>query len=75
MRYKHLLQKAKVNHNVYFVQFQTAENALIKTQIKKYSGVCLHNGIVYKDKDEWIVDSCTYCTCQVSLQLGLEQMS
>uniref|UniRef100_A0A8C7F9E1 Thrombospondin-1 n=1 Tax=Oncorhynchus kisutch TaxID=8019 RepID=A0A8C7F9E1_ONCKI len=29
-------------------------------------GVCLHNGIVHKDKDEWTVDDCTECTCQNS---------
>uniref|UniRef100_A0A4W5N371 Thrombospondin-1 n=1 Tax=Hucho hucho TaxID=62062 RepID=A0A4W5N371_9TELE len=29
-------------------------------------GVCLHNGIVHKDKDEWTVDNCTECTCQNS---------
>uniref|UniRef100_A0AAY4BS59 Thrombospondin-1 n=1 Tax=Denticeps clupeoides TaxID=299321 RepID=A0AAY4BS59_9TELE len=31
-----------------------------------HSGICLHNGIVYKDKDEWTVDACTECTCQNS---------
>uniref|UniRef100_A0A8C7NLD4 Thrombospondin-1 n=1 Tax=Oncorhynchus mykiss TaxID=8022 RepID=A0A8C7NLD4_ONCMY len=31
-----------------------------------HSGVCLHNGIVHKDKDEWTVDDCTECTCQNS---------
>uniref|UniRef100_A0A8C7QX43 Thrombospondin-1 n=1 Tax=Oncorhynchus mykiss TaxID=8022 RepID=A0A8C7QX43_ONCMY len=31
-----------------------------------HSGVCLHNGIVHKDKDEWTVDGCTECTCQNS---------
>lgn len=68
-----LLQKAGIvlnavavlKHHVYFVHFQNSVNALIKNQIEKYSGVCLHNGIVYKDKDEWTVDSCTHCTCQV----------
>ncbi|KAG7328117.1 hypothetical protein KOW79_008061 [Hemibagrus wyckioides] len=50
----------------------TTENALIKNQIKKYSGVCLHNGIVYKDKDEWTVDSCTHCTCQNSATICRE---
>lgn len=60
---------------VFFAPLQNTENALIREQIKSYSGVCLHNGIVYKDKDEWTVDSCTHCTCQVSLQLKLEQMS
>lgn len=45
--------------------FQTADNSLIMTQIKIHEGVCLHNGIVHRDKDEWTVDSCTHCTCQV----------
>uniref|UniRef100_A0A673K2L0 Thrombospondin-1-like n=1 Tax=Sinocyclocheilus rhinocerous TaxID=307959 RepID=A0A673K2L0_9TELE len=40
------------------------DNNLIMTQIKIHEGVCLHNGIVYRDKDEWTVDSCTHCTCQ-----------
>uniref|UniRef100_A0A674BBU2 Thrombospondin-1 n=1 Tax=Salmo trutta TaxID=8032 RepID=A0A674BBU2_SALTR len=31
-----------------------------------HRGVCLHNGIVHKDKDEWTVDDCTECTCQNS---------
>ncbi|XP_060789941.1 thrombospondin-1-like [Neoarius graeffei] len=50
----------------------TAENALIKTRIKNSSGVCLHNGVVYKDKDEWTVDSCTHCTCQNSATICRE---
>uniref|UniRef100_A0A671WSE7 Thrombospondin-1 n=1 Tax=Sparus aurata TaxID=8175 RepID=A0A671WSE7_SPAAU len=29
-------------------------------------GICMHNGMVYKDKDEWTVDGCTECTCQNS---------
>ncbi|XP_073682628.1 thrombospondin-1 [Garra rufa] len=44
----------------------TADNNLIMTQIKIHEGVCMHNGIVYRDKDEWTVDSCTHCTCQNS---------
>lgn len=64
----------QLKHNAQFVHFQTAENALIKTRIKNSSGVCLHNGVVYKDKDEWTVDSCTHCTCQVSLQLDLNDV-
>lgn len=82
MLHIHLLQKAALvlnavallKHHVYFVHLQTAENARIKTHIQNYSGVCLHNGIRYKDKDEWTVDSCTHCTCQVSLQLYLNEI-
>lgn len=33
-----------------------------------HTGVCLHNGIVHKNKDEWTVDDCTECTCQVRTQ-------
>lgn len=29
-------------------------------------GVCIHNGIVHNNRDEWTVDDCTECTCQVS---------
>uniref|UniRef100_A0A665VXZ7 Thrombospondin-1 n=1 Tax=Echeneis naucrates TaxID=173247 RepID=A0A665VXZ7_ECHNA len=29
-------------------------------------GVCFHNGVMYRDKDEWTVDGCTECTCQKS---------
>ncbi|KAK1792975.1 hypothetical protein P4O66_001693 [Electrophorus voltai] len=50
----------------------TADNNLIMNQIKIHSGVCLHNGIVYKDKDEWTVDSCTHCTCQNSATICRE---
>uniref|UniRef100_A0AAY4BV54 Thrombospondin-1 n=1 Tax=Denticeps clupeoides TaxID=299321 RepID=A0AAY4BV54_9TELE len=44
----------------------TKDNQLIRTTMKFHSGICLHNGIVYKDKDEWTVDACTECTCQNS---------
>ncbi|XP_056092704.1 thrombospondin-1-like [Rhinichthys klamathensis goyatoka] len=44
----------------------TADNNLIMNQIQIHKGVCLHNGIVYGDKSEWTVDSCTHCTCQNS---------
>ncbi|XP_056249535.1 thrombospondin-1-like [Seriola aureovittata] len=33
------------------------------------SGACYHNGIQYKDQDEWTMDSCTECTCQKSVTL------
>lgn len=38
----------------------------LKEQMNIYTGICMHNGMVYKDKDEWTVDGCTECTCQVS---------
>lgn len=51
---------------VSFTISQTKDNQLIMSTMKIHSGVCLHNGIVYKDRDEWTVDACTECTCQVS---------
>lgn len=55
----------KSHFSVLFPAIQTADNSLIMNQIQIHKGVCLHNGIVYQDKDEWTVDSCTHCTCQV----------
>lgn len=46
---------------------QSEDSTLLKNQMNIHSGICFHNGIVYKDKDEWTVDGCTECTCQVSL--------
>uniref|UniRef100_A0A8C7VQL4 Thrombospondin-1 n=1 Tax=Oncorhynchus mykiss TaxID=8022 RepID=A0A8C7VQL4_ONCMY len=43
------------------------ESTLLMNQMRIHSGVCLHNGIVHKDKDEWTVDGCTECTCQVGV--------
>uniref|UniRef100_A0A8C5HHU6 Thrombospondin-1 n=1 Tax=Gouania willdenowi TaxID=441366 RepID=A0A8C5HHU6_GOUWI len=51
----------------YELQMVSQESALLKSQITiSHSGVCIHNGIVHKDKDEWTVDGCTECTCQNS---------
>lgn len=44
---------------------QTDERKLIKNHMGIHSGVCIHNGIVHKNRDEWTVDDCTECTCQV----------
>lgn len=46
---------------------QSEDSTLLKNQMNIHSGICIHNGIVYKDKDEWTVDGCTECTCQVSV--------
>ena len=46
---------------------QNKESTLLMNQMNIHSGVCLHNGIVHKDKDEWTVDDCTECTCQVGV--------
>uniref|UniRef100_A0A8C6WT15 Thrombospondin 1a n=2 Tax=Neogobius melanostomus TaxID=47308 RepID=A0A8C6WT15_9GOBI len=46
---------------------KVSEDSLsLKNILDIHSGVCLHNGIVHKDKDEWTVDGCTECTCQNS---------
>uniref|UniRef100_A0A4W6ETJ0 Thrombospondin 1 n=1 Tax=Lates calcarifer TaxID=8187 RepID=A0A4W6ETJ0_LATCA len=45
---------------------KSEDSTLLMNQINIHSGVCFHNGIVYKDKDEWTVDGCTECTCQNS---------
>ncbi|XP_034078366.1 thrombospondin-1-like isoform X1 [Gymnodraco acuticeps] len=42
------------------------ESNLIRNQMKIRSGICIHNGIVHNDKEEWTVDGCTECTCQNS---------
>uniref|UniRef100_A0A8C7GP08 Thrombospondin-1 n=1 Tax=Oncorhynchus kisutch TaxID=8019 RepID=A0A8C7GP08_ONCKI len=51
-------------------QLSNELNRVVSTEIKTspliHRGVCLHNGIVHKDKDEWTVDGCTECTCQNS---------
>ncbi|XP_010877291.1 thrombospondin-1-like [Esox lucius] len=44
----------------------TQESQLLMNQMNVHSGVCLHNGIMHKNNDEWTVDGCTECTCQNS---------
>lgn len=44
---------------------QVDENKPSKYRIGVHSGVCIHNGIVHKNGDEWTVDDCTECTCRV----------
>lgn len=46
---------------------QSEESTVLKNKMNIQHGICIHNGIVYKDKDEWTVDGCTECTCQVSV--------
>ncbi|KAM9354598.1 thrombospondin-1 [Pholidichthys leucotaenia] len=48
------------------LQKVSRDSTLLKTHMNIHSGVCIHNGIVRKDKDEWTVDGCTECTCQNS---------
>lgn len=52
---------------------QTDENKLIKNHIGIHNGVCIHNGIMHKNREEWKVDDCTECTCQVRLQRVFNQ--
>ncbi|CAL8295148.1 unnamed protein product [Arctogadus glacialis] len=42
------------------------DNMMIMDQIKTKDGVCVHNGIVHRNQDEWTMDGCTTCTCQNS---------
>lgn len=46
---------------------QSRDSVELGNLMKIHSGICMHNGMVYKDKDEWTVDGCTECTCQVSV--------
>ncbi|OCT66417.1 hypothetical protein XELAEV_18042667mg [Xenopus laevis] len=45
---------------------ETEKNELIAQIVTRTPGVCLHNGVLHKNRDEWTVDSCTECTCQNS---------
>uniref|UniRef100_A0A673IWW5 Thrombospondin-1 n=1 Tax=Sinocyclocheilus rhinocerous TaxID=307959 RepID=A0A673IWW5_9TELE len=44
----------------------TDEKNMLMSRMGIHHGVCLHNGIVHKNKEEWTVDDCTECTCQNS---------
>lgn len=46
---------------------QSTDSQLLKNLMDIHSGVCIYNGIMHKDQDEWTVDGCTECTCQVSI--------
>lgn len=52
---------------------QTESNRLITNHIGIRKGVCIHNGIMHKNREEWKVDDCTECTCQVRLQAEFHQ--
>lgn len=50
--------------------FQTEENTLMKEALgkmknSKEKNMCWQDGRLFEDKEDWIVDSCTKCTCQV----------
>ncbi|XP_069008144.1 thrombospondin-1-like isoform X2 [Embiotoca jacksoni] len=48
------------------LQKVTEETIILKNSMNIHNQVCIHNGIMHKDKDEWTVDGCTECTCQNS---------
>lgn len=49
---------------------QTEENTLMKEVLgkmknSKEKNMCWQDGRLFEDKEAWVVDSCTKCTCQV----------
>lgn len=34
--------------------------------------LCWQDGRLFEDKEDWVVDSCTKCTCQVTAQIEQE---
>ena len=49
---------------------QTEENTLMKEALgriknPKEKNMCWQDGRLFDDKEDWVVDSCTKCTCQV----------
>lgn len=56
--------------NMWMLYFQTEENTLMKEALgkmknSKEKNMCWQDGRLFEDKEDWIVDSCTKCTCQV----------
>ena len=51
---------------------QVVNNSMLRDQFNTQIGVCVHNGIVHRDQDEWTMDGCTKCTCQVRASLQPE---
>lgn len=41
------------------------KEALGKMKSWKEKNMCWQDGRLFEDKEDWIVDSCTKCTCQV----------
>lgn len=41
------------------------KEALGKMKNSKEKNMCWQDGRLFEDKEDWIVDSCTKCTCQV----------
>lgn len=55
---------------VWTFSIQTEENTLMKEALgkmknSKEKNMCWQDGRLFEDKEDWIVDSCTKCTCQV----------
>lgn len=49
---------------------QTEENTVMKEALgrmknSKEKNMCWQDGRLFDDKEDWVVDSCTKCTCQV----------
>nr|ADX36088.1 thrombospondin-1 [Ambystoma mexicanum] len=44
----------------------TEENEMIARVVQISPGLCMHNGLLHKNREEWTIDSCTECTCQNS---------
>lgn len=47
-----------------FSLFQTEENRELANELRP-PPYCYHNGVQYRNGNEWTVDSCTECRCQV----------
>lgn len=41
------------------------KDALGKMKNSKEKHMCWQDGRLFEDKEDWVVDSCTTCTCQV----------
>uniref|UniRef100_A0A8C5BHZ4 Thrombospondin 2a n=1 Tax=Gadus morhua TaxID=8049 RepID=A0A8C5BHZ4_GADMO len=41
------------------------KEALVRMKDTKEKNLCWQDGRLFEDKEDWIVDSCTKCTCQV----------
>lgn len=51
------------------------KEALGKMKNTKEKNMCWQDGRLFDDKEDWIVDSCTKCTCQVVKCLTKKQTS
>lgn len=66
------LTNSQPHSNIFSARLpQVDENKPSKHRIGVHSGVCIHNGIVHKNGDEWTVDDCTECTCRVRTRTPL----